>query len=619
VQAEAPRRRARERTARVLASVLDELTASDWYSDGWLDEVFAQVGLRFDQACDRWRGLYRAAAQQRALQHRIIADASRSAEEKNRARRLRAEAEAQIELLTETQSVMQADFYSYRYFASEGFLPGYNFPRLPLSAYIPGQRQRRGSDEFLSRPRFLAIAEFGPRAIVYHEGSRYRITKVILPVDGQGDGGEGADVLTTAAKQCAACGYLHPIVGGDGLDLCEHCGSRLGAPLQPLFRLQNVATRRADKINSDEEERLRLGYEIRTGVRFAEHGGRLACRTAQVTRNGQAVATLTYGHAATLWRVNLGWSRRTNREQYGFVLDTERGYWARNQQDVEDDEQDPLSARTRRVIPYVEDRRNCLLLQPADSLDAGVMASLQAALKHAIQVVYQLEEAELAAEPLPSRDDRCLLFFYEAAEGGAGVLRRLLDDSYALQRVAKQALQLCHFDPETGADLRRAPRAREDCEAACYDCLMSYVNQPDHRLLDRQQSRDLLLQLARATVQASPAAQPRAEHLARLRRQCQSDLERDWLAFLETRGLHLPSHAQVFIEACGTRPDFLYEACQTAIYVDGPHHAYPERQHRDEAQTVCLEDVGYTVIRFAEHDAWDAIISRHPTIFGRRA
>jgi hypothetical protein len=191
------------------------------------------------------------------------------------------------------------------------------------------------------------------------------------------------------------------------------------------------------------------------------------------------------------------------------------------------------------------------------------MASLQAALKHAIQVVYQLEEAELAAEPLPSRDDRCLLFFYEAAEGGAGVLRRLLDDSYALQRVAKQALQLCHFDPETGADLRRAPRAREDCEAACYDCLMSYVNQPDHRLLDRQQSRDLLLQLARATVQASPAAQPRAEHLARLRRQCQSDLERDWLAFLETRGLHLPSHAQVFIEACGTRPDFLYEACQT--------------------------------------------------------
>jgi ATP-dependent helicase YprA (DUF1998 family)/very-short-patch-repair endonuclease len=616
VSAAWPRRRAQQRAARVLASVRDELRASDWYSDGWLDEVFAQVGLWFDRACDRWRGLYRAAGQQRALQHRIIADASRSLEEKNRARRLRAEAEAQIELLTEAQNAIQADFYSYRYFASEGFLPGYNFPRLPLSAYIPGRRQKQGHDEFLSRPRFLAIAEFGPRAIVYHEGARYRINKVIMPVD---DRAEGEDVLTSAAKQCAACGYLHPIFGGDGVDLCERCGNRLGAPLQPLFRLQNVSTKRVDKINSDEEERLRLGYEIKTGVRFAEHGGRLSCRSAQVTLDGESIATLTYGHTATLWRVNFGWARRSNRDQYGFVLDIERGYWARNQQDVEDDDQDPQSARTRRVIPYVEDRRNCLLLQPAEALDTSAMASLQAALKHAFQVVYQLEESELAAEPLPSRDDRRLLFFYESAEGGAGVLRRLLDDPHALQRVAQQALQLSHFDPYTGEDLRRAPRAREDCEAACYNCLMSYINQPDHRLLDRQQIRNILMRLARARVESSPALLPRAEHMVQLLRQCQSNLERTWLAFLEARGLRLPSKAQAFIEACGTRPDFLYEECQTVVYVDGSHHEYPERQQRDTIQTERLEDYGYTVVRFGSHDCWEEVVTRHPNIFGRSA
>ena len=616
VHAEAPRRRARERVTRILGSVSEQLNASDWYSDGWLDDVFTQVGLQFDRACDRWRGLYRAAAQQRALQHRIIADASRSAEAKNRARRLRAEAEAQIELLTEAQNVIQADFYSYRYFASEGFLPGYNFPRLPLSAYIPGRRRTQGQDEFLSRPRFLAIAEFGPRAIVYHEGSRYRINKVILPVDGDH---EGEEALTTSAKQCGTCGYLHPVFEGDGLDLCERCGSQLGLPLQHLFRLQNVATRRADKINSDEEERLRLGYEIRTGVRFAEHGGRLAYRTAQITRDGEVMATLTYGHAATLWRVNLGWTRRAKSDQHGFVLDVERGYWARNQQDVEDDAQDPLSARTRRVIPYVEDRRNCLLLQFTEPIEPEVMASLQAAFKHAIQVEYQLEESELAAEPLPSREARHILFFYEAAEGGAGVLRRFLDDPQALPRVAQQALRLCHFDPETGADLRRAPRAREDCEAACYNCLMSYVNQPDHRLLDRQRIRHLLLRLAAAHVESSPAALPRAEHLARLKRQCQSNLERDWLDFLDTRGYHLPTQAQSFIDACHTRPDFLYGESLTVIYVDGPHHEYPERQERDKAQTDCLEDYGYTVIRFDHRDAWEAMIKQHPNIFGRMA
>ncbi len=367
IASEAARHRARQRAARVLESVHEEIRASDWYSDGWLDDVFAQVGLRFDRDCNRWRELYCAAARQRTLQHRIIADASRSADEKTKAKRLRAEAEAQIELLTEAQNAVQADFYSYRYFASEGFLPGYSFPRLPLSAYIPGTHQEKRRDEFLTRARFLAISEFGPRAIIYHEGARYRINKVILPVENQEDGG---DILTTSAKQCGACGYLHPIFEGDGLDVCEHCGARLNAPLQPLFRLQNVATKRADKISSDEEERLRLGYEIKTGVRFTAYDGQPSYRIAKVMLDGTELATLTYGHAATLWRVNLGWARRTNRDQYGFVLDVERGYWAQNQQNAEDNDQDPLSARTRRVIPYVEDRRNCLLFQPAEDLDS---------------------------------------------------------------------------------------------------------------------------------------------------------------------------------------------------------------------------------------------------------
>ena len=70
----------------------------------------------------------------------------------------------ELKLLTEAQGIYEGDFYSYRYFAAEGFLPGYNFPRLPLSAYVPGRGGHKGRDEFVSRPRFLAISEFGPRA-----------------------------------------------------------------------------------------------------------------------------------------------------------------------------------------------------------------------------------------------------------------------------------------------------------------------------------------------------------------------------------------------------------------------------------------------------------------------
>jgi hypothetical protein len=276
--------------------------------------------------------------------------------------------------------------------------------------------------------------------------------------------------------------------------------------------------------------RQRLGYELRTGVRFAGRDGDLSARNATLQTGGEKLATLTYGNAATLWRINLGWTRRKNKSQLGFVLDTERGFWARTDQETTGDPEDPLSASTSRVIPYVEDTRNCLMLRLEENYPPEVLAPLQSALKNAIQVVYQLEDNELSAEPLPSCYDRRLILFYESAEGGAGVLRRLLDDTGAFGRIAAEALRICHFDSKTGEDRRHAPRAREDCEAACYDCLMTYTNQMDHPILDRQSIHNLLMQLTKATVEASPSLGTRSEHLQQLERLAGSTLEKKWLA-----------------------------------------------------------------------------------------
>ncbi len=604
---EAPRTRAKGRAEKILATIRSELEASDWYSEGWLDEVIRRLSRTFEDACQRWRDLYRAAMDQRDRQDRIVVDASRSADDRAKAKGLRREAESQLELLTQSENLVQADFYSYRYFASEGFLPGYSFPRLPLSAFIPARRQRKGQDEFLSRSRFLAISEFGPRSIVYHEGSKYSIHKVILPV--------GDDVLTGRAKLCPRCGYLHPISAGPGPDLCHHCQGAMQGELSNLFRLQNVSTKRRERINCDEEERLRFGYDLCTTMRFVEHGGRLSRRIAGVKHHDEKLAELIYGHAANLWRINLGWTRRKKKEEYGFVLDTERGFWQKNDKD-EDDQDDPLSPKRARVIPFVEDHRNCLLMQFEKTHDRGVMASLQAALKNAIQVTYQLEDGELAAEPLPNGDSRRLILFYESSEGGAGILRQLVEDPAALARIAREALQICHFDPDTGEDLRRAPGTKEDCGAACYDCMMSYSNQREHDLLDRHLIRELLQQLAAADVDPAPAEIPRAEHLTRLKNIAGSNLENRWLDWLEAHQLRLPSRAQTLIQPCHTRPDFLYDEQQTAVYIDGPPHEFPERKSRDQKQTEDMEDYGYTVIRFSHDDDWLTIVGRYPHVFG---
>ncbi len=611
--------RARRRCEAVLATIRTDLAAADWYTPTWLDDVLASTIRRFDETCDRWRDLYRAARKQQQVQHAIISDASRPQADKDIARQLRSQAESQIDLLTEIDGASQSDFYSYRYFATEGFLPGYSFPRLPLSAFIPAQRGQR-RDDYLSRPRFLAISEFGPRAFIYHEGARYLINRVILPIGDPQAETPRDKVALSQATLCGTCGYLHPLNDTQRPDLCQHCGVPLGTPLSQLFRMQNVSTRRRDRINSDEEERQRLGFDLKTGIRFATQGGVPSSRSAIVADGaGEPLVTLRYGNAATLWRINLGWRRRKRADHYGFGLDLERGYWSKENQAPGGDESDDRISTDSivRVIPYVEDRRNCLLFEPAHQLASGVMRSLMASLKSAIQVVYQLEDNELTGDLLPNRETARHILFFEAAEGGAGVLRRLLDEPDAIERVAGKALEICHFEPETGADRHRAPHAREDCEAACYDCLMSYYNQGDHQYLDRHAIQPVLRALQESQVRRSSGVLTRSQLLADLKRLAGSTLELAWLDFLEAQQLRLPTHAQVFIPTCQTRPDFLYaDESQTAIYVDGPVHDDPARHQRDKVQEDAMVAAGYLVVRFGHQDDWAAIVASKPYVFG---
>jgi ATP-dependent helicase YprA (DUF1998 family)/very-short-patch-repair endonuclease len=581
--------------------------------DRWLDQVLRELPESFERACDRWRTLYRAALNQMERQSRIIRDASRDARDRETAKRQRGEAEAQRDLLIDSTEEQQSDFYSYRYFASEGFLPGYNFPRLPLSAFLPGRRRKRGNNDFLSRPRFLAISEFGPRSLIYHEGSRYVVNKVIFPVDR-----ENASIRRRA-KICESCGYLHPLDDEPGPDLCQSCGHILQGEWPNLFRMQNVSTRRRDRINSDEEERFRLGYELRTGVRFALRHGVTSVRTAYIAGDNSEdpLVTLKYGSAATLWRMNLGWRRRKQKEVRGYLVDVERGFWARNQ-DIEDDADgpdDPMSPRVDRVIPYVEDTRNALIVTPQSGRTPKEMASLEAALKLAIQVLYQLEDREIGSEPLPSSDDRRTLLFYEASEGGAGVLRQLAENASALPELARKALELLHFDPETGEDQAQVGD-RERCEAACYDCLLSYYNQRDHRLIDRHAIAQILLDWSRRTADLSPGPTPRPEHVGQLTRLAQSDLERAWIQLVDQRGHRLPDHAQPLFETLKVRPDFFYSEDSVAVFIDGPHHDAPEQQERDRQLDERLSAAGISVIRFHHAAAWREILARYGSVFG---
>jgi ATP-dependent helicase YprA (DUF1998 family) len=596
----------------LIAGIRGELSTAPWFHDNWTKEILDQIERAFDASCDRWRSLYRAAVRQRELHHRIIGDHARPEVERNQSRRLRAQAESQIRLLTEAEGIYEGDFYSYRYFAAEGFLPGYNFPRLPLSAYVPARRQSKGRDEFISRPRFLAISEFGPRALIYHEGARYRVYKVNL--DFGSDDIEATHALVTATmKRCPACGYAHLEQGNNLAEICDRCGDALDGParIDNLVHLQNVSLKLAQRITCDEEERQRFGYKLVVSYRFPEVGGKLDRKDAEVYSGDTLTMRLSYGDATDLYRINLGWASQRANQPLGFNIDLESGYWSRNQADDEDADDAAAQGRLMRIVPYVKDTKNALVMRVEPPRPGAQMASLQAAFKEAFQKHFQLEPRELSCDPMPSPQDRREILFYEASEGGAGVLRQIAEDPAVLPLLARQALEICHFDPDTLED-----KAAQTCGKACYECLLDYGNQPDHKDLDRRLIRDLLAELSKAACRPAGGTGSRAERMAALRQRCDSQLEKRWLDLVDTLLLRPPSDAQFLIESCTTRPDFYYLEHNTAIYIDGPPHDEPDLMREDEDITRRLMEMGYIVIRFHHQADWNQIFRRHPDIFG---
>ncbi len=615
-----------KRGRRILETLAPDLSEQDalWYTETWLNSAMNSAKRRFDESFDRWRSLFSATANQMRLANSILKNATATERDRREAKTRYDEAYTQQNLLLDNRPNMNSDFYTYRYLASQGFLPGYNFPRLPLLAFVPGRKQKLVRDSFLSRPRFLGLTEYGPRSIIYHEGSTYRVRRAVLSIRDETSVTASARLPTQVARICPACGYGH-FADQQEFERCVNCDKLLesGRSILNLYRIDQVTTQRVNRITSDEEERQRLGYEMITTLRYSEEKGRARFQGFTIQENGETLLELRYGPAAKLWRMNLGWRRRQEKSIYGFSIDTNTGEWTKDSQAPTDAEDDTVqeSKSVQRITPFVEDTRNILVIRPSVELTELAMVSLQYALKRGIEQEFQLEEAELAAEPLPDRDNRITILLYEASEGGAGVLTRLANDTEAMARVARKALEICHYTSVSGdwsgwEDLKNLD---VDCEAGCYRCLLSYYNQTEHSLIDRQDKEmlDLLCRLTRGVQGTLEHDLSLSDSFKELVNASSSSLEREWLTFIDSNGFRLPDRAQPYLETYTTRPDFAYSTLQTLIYIDGPHHESMGQREVDEAIDRRLVDAGYTVVRFStDQSTWNDIVARFAWVFG---
>jgi hypothetical protein len=579
------------------------LSGAHWMSEAWLTTTVREAPDRLAAALDRWRELYRAAVRQRDEVRRQLDRPGKTRRERQELERREREARREIDLLLNEGDSTETDFYPYRYFATEGFLPGYNFPRLPLRALVPGSDE----PDIIDRPRFLGLRDFGPNNVIYHEGRKHRVFRCVLPVS-------GIEARFKAGAICRECGFIH-VDARWTIDLCDNCSAHLDAErsdrTKRLLDQPTVRARRVTRITSEEEERSREGYKITTQV---EAGSGEPVQRADVeaapgdtAKGDQYLLEVNFLPSATVWRVNHGW-RRTLNPQTGFAIDPQSGEWrgqsASNPCGASDDGSTTASPEVG-VRPFVRDRRNVLLVRPLaaapgkEAERTRFLHTLVVTLQRGIQVAYQVEEQEVAVELL-GRGDQQRLLLWEAAEGGTGVWERILGDPGSLATIAREALRVCHTDPTTGEP---DPAWDERCTAACYDCLLSFSNQGVHRQLDRRVVRDLLVRLSRSTVlRRGRDSRDYDEQYQWLldRTDPKSTLERDFLAALHAERFRLPDDAQTRPENdLAVQPDFYYRrdgGRGVCVFVDGPHHDVAAQRDRDREIRDELEDRGYRVV-----------------------
>lgn len=626
--------RAQASAQRVVDQLLVELTGSRWFTPDYVEQVIQRAPQQFSGALERWRVLFDATRQQMNMADQIVKSHTASHAERQNAQRRYGDAARQYAVLLKSGNSQNTDFYTYRYLASQGFLPGYNFPRLPLMAWIParGGQTTNGKDDegsMVSRPRFLALSEFGPRSLIYHQGRMYRVVRAKLNV-GNSDHISGSSQLSTITSLvCSQCGYGH--LGDPGgaqplVNRCENCDALLTEAdwVRELYRIETVETVPVERISINDEDRQRQGFELQTTYRFLPGpDGRIQKQKADVLHGDLALAELSYAPAARIWRINRGWRRRKDKEQLGFYINPITGTWSKQDApDAGDDNgnDDALMDKVpnQRIVPFVEDHRNLLILAPVHALSLEAMATLQAALKRGIEMTFQIEESELVTEPLPKLDERRALLFYEAAEGGAGVLTRLANDSASLALVAQNALRLLHHRaPADGIwRLEDLPALEETdtlgnhiCEAGCYQCLLSYFNQPDHEHINRRNPDVLKVLVAMANAQVVPRSLGEeggsAPDGGRTEPAYGTQAAR-WLAALTLAGLNPPDALNVPVNQGAATAAAQYKAARALVFlcpVDAPTAA-------------TLHDKGWQVLDFSVPDQWPARFAEHHAVFG---
>ena len=561
-----------------------------WFSARWIDQVIDSFGYDFDRALDRWRALYKQAQSEieeasRIINNRVYGENSKEKKDAHVKQRRGENLRDLLLGVNQGKNREENEFYPYRYFASEGFLPGYNFTRLPLRALLQSK-----SDEVdnISRPKLLALTEFGPQNIIYNDGGKFRITSMMLMTDVTPHKFLYNPNTGVVYKDIELAEQQVDIITGESLS-----GSLELIP-GTCIEAQNMIAKEEEKITCQEEERNRKYYITNTYFGSDDPSAISEC---ELVSDAGHLANIRYIPSCRLTYI-----LQSKNDEYGngFPLDKRTGDWIsgeRYKHIIEEKEKNPdLFNRVSTVKLFTETTANAIYIQPLSALqlqDKNAVRTFLYAFKQAIEDVFQVEGSEIGAEVMGKGTVPNVLI-YENAEGSLGVLSRLVSEPDTYKEVVERAYAIC-FNKSTLSDdelLKLTP--------ADYSNLLNYYNQPYHQQIDIRLIYHTLQIMRQARVEVHKAGQTLSyeEQYSALEaaRDHNSSTEYEFLKYLYDHHLRLPDKAQpTFKDQYYVMPDFMYDD-RVLIFCDGTPHDNTDVHAEDVQKRAVLENAGYIVL-----------------------
>ncbi|MFF2954909.1 DEAD/DEAH box helicase [Kitasatospora sp. NPDC057965] len=413
------------------------------------------------------------------------------------------------------------------------------------------------------RPAAMALAELAPGNSYYVNGYRHEIDGIDLGLRSKSDNSSSDAVQTW--RVCPECGHVRTERAAEDRSACPRCsgsgiGGRSAAMDVIVPRKVTARDKRDDARIVDDQENRKIGrYTFAAAVDVDPD------EIKDSWRHSHATFGVEHIREAVIRRFNLGptrYGRRADRylagqavHVTGFTLCPDCGGASDREPGngpVQEELSESLAGRPelahhrpwcptrrpgrpktpddRRVVTAHEHHTEALrILLPAATFQVEErLASFSAALHLGLALSYGGDPAHISSTT-STRPDRetgltqHFLVLYDALVGGTGYLQRLVDrEGEELRAVLAQAQ----------AALNACPCAKEP-RKACHLCLLSYVDQRDFKLVDRQEALWMLNELLGRDGSSGWSVSHEPSSAARFAEQAESDLERRFLHTLD--------------------------------------------------------------------------------------